>query len=41
MSFSQVGKELLSIVEIEPNPKYQKKVEDFFVTQNLKMVPIE
>ena len=41
VSFSQVGKELLSIVEIEPNPKYQKKVEDFFVTQNLKMVPIE
>ena len=40
-SFSQVGKELLGIVDIEPNLKYQKKVEDFFVTQNLKMVPLE
>lgn len=40
VSLSRSGKELLKIVDIDPNSAYTAKIQDFFSIQNMRMVEI-
>lgn len=40
VGFSEVGKELLSIIDVIPVPNYTKDLKEFFLKQNLVMTPV-